>query len=194
MGETFPICSNGRRNSCCTTTFGEKDIQIKRGETFCKPFVHQNQNDSLKCSNDVAGVPPIDSPIDEEALSVMFGESGHTASVSNHEHTYVRSREVELEGLHKRGTFKVVKRNKVPDGTRISRWVDTLKAQDGQITEKSRLVAQNYRDKGATEISTKAPTISRMGQRTALALSAISRSIRRTWETFPRLMFNLKHL
>lgn len=48
---------------------------------------------------------------------------------------------------------------------------------DGKKTEKkSRLVAQNFRDKGATCIPTKSPTVSRMGQRIAVATAALSSS------------------
>jgi len=39
--------------------------------------------------------------------------------------------------------------------------------------KKSSLVTQNFRDKGATEIATKSPTVSRMGQRIAIATAAM---------------------
>ncbi|CDF37987.1 unnamed protein product [Chondrus crispus] len=50
-----------------------------------------------------------------------------------------------------------------------------LEVTYGSIAEKSRLVAQNYKDKGASSIATKSPTISRMGQRVAMATAAIFR-------------------
>jgi len=75
-----------------------------------------------------------------------------------------------------RGTFEVVSKWTVPDNCRVygSRWVDCIKrSTDGKEHEKSRLVAQNFRDKGATGISTKSPTVSRMGQRIAIATAAM---------------------
>jgi Reverse transcriptase (RNA-dependent DNA polymerase) len=70
--------------------------------------------------------------------------------------------------------FKVVAKSDVPIGSRIynTRWVDTLKNTTNGITEKSRSVAQNYRDQGAASMPTKAPTVSRVAQRIAVALAA----------------------
>ncbi len=69
----------------------------------------------------------------------------------------------------------VVDLPKIPKGARIygSRFVDSVKKFNGKTFEKSRLVAQNYRDKGATFIATKSPTVSRLGLRISMALSAI---------------------
>lgn len=74
----------------------------------------------------------------------------------------------------KNDTFRVVNRSSVPEGLRIygTRLIDAIKTVDGKAFQKSRLVAQNYRDYAATEIATKSPTISRMWQRVLLALSA----------------------
>jgi len=65
-----------------------------------------------------------------------------------------------MEGLFEREVFKVVDKTSVPDGMRIfgTRFIDGLKTVDRKTFEKSRLVAQNYRDKGSTVIATKAPT------------------------------------
>jgi len=70
----------------------------------------------------------------------------------------------------------IVPRDTVPKGTRVygTRWVDTTKKRDdGSIVEKSRLVAQNYKDYQSRETPTKAPTISRFGQRLCLCIGAM---------------------
>ena len=99
----------------------------------------------------------------------------HNAQPSS-QHSFVSSRNAELQGLKNRGTFDLIDRAAVPIGTRIygTRWVDTIKVIEGKEIEKSRLVAQNYRDKCATSISTKSPTVSRMGQRIAVTTATLS--------------------
>lgn len=111
----------------------------------------------------------------DEVLTAMFGESGHDYAVLDDKHIFIQSRQVELKGLEERETFKVVKISSVPRGTRIygSRWVDTIKSTNGKLVEKSRLVAQNYRDKGASFIATRSPTISRMGHRVTVATATL---------------------
>jgi hypothetical protein len=77
-------------------------------------------------------------------------------------------------GLMASNMFKVVAKSDVPSRTRIynTRWVDAVKNTSNEITEKQRLVAQNYRDQGAASMPTKAPTVSRVAQRIAVALAA----------------------
>ena len=90
---------------------------------------------------------------------------------------FKESRERELQRLSDMGVFEIVSRHSVPPHTRIygTRWVDSFKTtQDGSKVSKSRLVAQNYRDKGAISILTKTPTISRLGQRIAVATAAMT--------------------
>lgn len=89
-------------------------------------------------------------------------------------HSFTESRKAELDGLKKRETFKVVDLSSVPRGTRIygSHWVDVLKDDNGKFVEKSRLVAQNFRDRGALSLPTKSPTISRAAQRLTIALAS----------------------
>jgi hypothetical protein len=90
---------------------------------------------------------------------------------------FTASRRLELEGLISRGTFEVVKRSSVPPELRVykTKWVDTMKTRDdGSVLPKSRLVAQNFRDDGAADIDTRAPTITRMSQRMAVASAAMT--------------------
>ena len=112
--------------------------------------------------------------IDSNVLAAIFGQEECMLVSPDATHTFIESRKSEIDGLLMLETFNIVKRVNVPKGSRIygSRWVDILKADvDGTVTEKSRLVAQNYRDRGATTIATKSPTIKRMGQRIALSLA-----------------------
>ena len=111
----------------------------------------------------------------EMLLKEMFGPGQYIYCTPDGSQDFSKSRMTELKGLKERNTFDVVRSDDVPKGARIygSRWVDTLKSMDdGSHVAKSRLVAQNYRDKGASSIATKSPTISRMGQRVAMATSA----------------------
>lgn len=88
---------------------------------------------------------------------------------------FTDSRRTELRELIKREVFKVVPRKQVPNGTRIygTRWVDSIKTVDGKTVQKSRIVAQNFRDSGAVSISTRSPTVSRFAQRVAIASAAL---------------------
>jgi len=76
----------------------------------------------------------------------------------------------------KENVFKIVDRSTMSKRTRVygTRWVNTLKLQeDGTHKEKSRLFAQNFRDYQARSILAKAPTISKLGQRLAIAIAAM---------------------
>ena len=115
-----------------------------------------------------------DIELDRNVLNAMFGDSDLKVA-DNDEHDFCQSRQTELEGLKRRETFEIVQMNAIPKRTQIygSRWVDTIKYIDGKRKEKSRLVSQNFRDRGASTIATKSPTVSRLGQRIAVATAAI---------------------
>lgn len=100
--------------------------------------------------------------IDTDA--VMFSASEQRHAKPSSEHSFISSRLSEIQGLKNRGAFDVVDREAVPAGTGIygTRWIDMVKTVERNEIEKSRLVAQNYCDKGATSISTRPPTVSRM--------------------------------
>jgi hypothetical protein len=85
------------------------------------------------------------------------------------------SRRSEIDGLMQRGVFRIVPRSEVVPETRIYRtkWVDSYKTVNGQRVQKSRLVAQNFNDKGAADIPTRSPTVSRVAQRFIIAAAAI---------------------
>jgi len=69
----------------------------------------------------------------------------------------------------------VVDEKTVLQGIQIygSRWVDVPKKRDGEITEKSRLVAQFSRQRGHINFITKSPGVSRPGQRIAAAIAVM---------------------
>lgn len=129
-----------------------------------------NQSSSTDCTKAAEETPS------DTALYALFGDEYHVYATASTTHSFQDSRRAELAGLKKAKVFKVVDRCTVPKGTRIygTRWVDTLKPQDdGSQKEKSRLVAQNFRDYQARSIPTKAPTISKLGQRLSLAIAAM---------------------
>jgi hypothetical protein len=89
---------------------------------------------------------------------------------------YTKSRKKELDGLMKKGVFKIVKSSEVPIDARIfnCRFVDEIKNKGiPQAYEKSRLVVQAFNDKGKDTILTQSPTIQRYSQRLILALAAL---------------------
>jgi hypothetical protein len=135
-------------------------------------------SNAVKPATDVPGATKQD--VSDQVLCAMFGETGHQVHPSTFPvKTFQHSRKQELAGLKERGVFEIVSRSCVPRGIRIygMKWVDTTKSQDdGSVREKSRLVAQNYRDEHARDIPTKAPTISRMGERLALCFAAMHSS------------------
>jgi hypothetical protein len=114
-------------------------------------------------------------PPKEDEMQAMLGVSGYSPH-NDDETSFAESRKRELDGLKEQKVFHITPRNTVPPGVRIfgTRWVDTSKTnEDGSSRKKSRLVAQNYNDYDARSIPTKAPTISRMGQRLALCIAAM---------------------
>ena len=110
------------------------------------------------------------------ALRDTMGSMNYSLHISENTKEIEFARKRELVGLTKAGVFQIVNRSTVPKGKRIygTRWVDTIKQNtDGSNRYKSRLVSQNFRDYDARHIPTKAPTISRFGQRLALTISAM---------------------
>jgi hypothetical protein len=84
---------------------------------------------------------------------------------------WTESRRAELDGLSGQKIFKIVERSAVKPGERIfrSRFVDSTKSNG---LRKSRLVAQNFRDKAAEAIPTRSPTVTRAAQRVTLSFAA----------------------
>ena len=76
---------------------------------------------------------------------------------------FKESRKAELDGLLNDGTFVPVHESTLKTNTGIfgSRFIDELKKVGDKLKQKSRLIAQNYEDQGATTIATKAPTVQR---------------------------------
>jgi hypothetical protein len=87
---------------------------------------------------------------------------------------FTQSRRAELDGLRKNNMFRIVKRSSVPAGMRIygTKWVDTKKAVGDAVVPKSRLVAANYRDRGACDVPTRSPTVTKAAQRIVVSLAA----------------------
>lgn len=114
----------------------------------------------------------------DNLIHVMFGAEHVKIMSLTGERTFKESRKRDIRGLMDSGTLEVVHRDTVSPKFRVygTRWVDCVKTINEKEVEKSRLGAQNYRDKGATAISTKSPTVSRMGQRVAVATAATSPS------------------
>jgi hypothetical protein len=85
---------------------------------------------------------------------------------------WTESRRAELDGLSRQKKFKIVERSAVRPGERIfrSRFVDSTKSSNG--LRKSRLVAQNFRDKAAEAIPTRSPTVNRAAQLVTLSFAA----------------------
>lgn len=133
-------------------------------------------------SNCIRPVRKPEWPKKETGIVGHAHEKGQTRSSKKLEASkeFASSRSKELNGLLSNGTFEPTPRDQVPEGTRIfgSRFIDQLKKiEDGRI-KKSRLVAQNYSDAKATEISTKAPTIQRSSQRLLLSIAASLKNTR----------------
>lgn len=103
-----------------------------------------------------------------EEIDLLFADDNEDAGIGSF--TTVVTKQDANHHLMGRGIFEIVDRSSVPNGTRIfgTRFLGSMQKVDGKTFEKSRLVAQNYRDKDATTISTKSPTISRLGFRMAI--------------------------
>lgn len=78
-----------------------------------------------------------------------------------------KSKMEEIEGLLKRATFKLVNVHDIVEGTRIfwSRFVDTFRYDNSDVTYKRWLVPQNFKKCDAAMITTKVYTVQRVIQR-----------------------------
>lgn len=105
----------------------------------------------------------------DELFGHEYKEVSRSFTTISNDLDFTEARNMELNGLAKAKVFKIVKRSLIPKGSRIygTRFIDAVKHGKGSNTLKSRLVAQNYRDKAAKCIPTRAPTISRLGLRVA---------------------------
>ena len=142
----------------------KQDVDENADPLTCFCFYHDSSHSPvLECSWQI----PDDDTTNHHQIFL-------TSAMSSTERDFEESRTKEIRGLLKRGTFQIVHRDSVPNGERIygTKWVDVIKQVDGKSVPKSRLVAQNYCDEGALEISTRSPTISRTGQRLVLATAA----------------------
>lgn len=152
-------------------------VQLPNGRKLFRS--HVVKHDRSHNTEDTMIDKPTSEEITPEALCCLFQEPKLNANhilVTDHNNQFRDSRQQELRGLQEAGVFRIVSRSDVPPGTRIygTRWVDTIKKNDdGTVKEKSRLVAQNYRDMSSRGVPTKAPTISRFGQRIALCIAAM---------------------
>lgn len=98
----------------------------------------------------------------------------HVKPGSKEERIFSKPHRDELNRLLKNGTFKPIHAFNVPKSSRIlnARFVDEIKKAGKGLRKKSRFVAQNYADGGASYIPTKAPTVQRYSPRTALSVAA----------------------
>jgi hypothetical protein len=111
---------------------------------------------------------------DSETLAAMFGtdcDAESSCLSSEAESAWEESRKAELRGLHERDMFRIVPKAEMRPDERLygTRFVDTIK-RGGE--RKSRLVAQNYRDEGASDMPVRSPTVSRAAQRVCLSFAA----------------------
>jgi hypothetical protein len=103
---------------------------------------------------------------DSTTLAAMFGtdfDAQSSCLSAEAESVWEESRKAELRGLHEREMFRIVPKSEIRTGERLygTRFVDTIK-RGGE--RKSRLVAQNYRDEGASDMPVRSPTVSRAAQ------------------------------
>lgn len=114
--------------------------------------------------------------MDEDSLQVLEDILLEASTNVNASTDFSDSRMDEINNLKKRQVFDVVERSTVPSKSRIygCRFVDNVKKNGkGEEYNRSRLVAQNFRDKEALNIMTKSPTVSRLGQRIAVATATL---------------------
>ena len=159
-------------------------VQLPHGRRIFRSTAVKAKNptldDKLESRNPLDGPASSirDSPLHEDGTSVnvaddsanYFFRSPTMDGISDD--CFKQSRKEELEGLMKANVFEIVNKSEVGKGSRIygCRFVDTMKNTiDGTYKAKSRLVAQNYNDKDALSIMTRSPTVSRLGQRIAVA-------------------------
>ena len=167
-------------------------IQLPRGRrifrsTCVRPWVrptqdgeHLDEGQTLSAAEDTPHISFVGQAtteyLDKDETSIL-GTTPRKVPVkrgSIEEAAFAQSRKSELNGLINDGTFIPVHESTIRPTARIfnSRFVDELKKVGDQLKKKSRLVAQNYADIGATSIPTKAPTVQRFSQRIALCIAA----------------------
>ena len=152
---------------------GPHKFVSKDGETVVVQMPHGHR---IFRSHVVRPVPLNSIEPSQDLINLMVDDDAYAYTVPTDEHTFVGARNREVKGLFDQKVFEVVDRSNVPQGFRIygTKWVDLLKTNDdGSALEKSRLVAQNFRDFSARNIPTKAPTISQMGERIALTIAVM---------------------
>lgn len=166
-------------------------IQLPRGRKIFRSNVEKPyKGDSMKTLGDAEINILFDSTVDfsncynselenimfEDILNILFGdEANATYVLPSQGEGFEDARMSELQGIKSEGVFEEVDRDSVPENERIygTQFIDALKSDGhGDRKKKARLVAQNFKDKRALKIITKSPTISRMGQRIFLSLSA----------------------
>jgi Reverse transcriptase (RNA-dependent DNA polymerase) len=139
-------------------------VQLPHGRQFFRSTVVKPVTEDLRAPARLDKGPQI---------AMMAAENDKAV----HAYDFGASRKLEIDGLKRRETFDVINRSNVPPDLRIfkTKWVDTIKTRDdSSVFPKSRLVAQNFRDDGAVDIDTRAPTITRMSQRLAVASAAMT--------------------
>jgi len=152
-------------------------VQLPHGRRIFRSHVVKTVKDDSELTTMDESTPASPGRPSEEVINAMFNEKGYAFIAESTESDFKTSREAEISGLRKAEVFKIVDRCIVPEGHRIygTRWIDSVKTlDDGSARTKSRLVAQNFRDYRARGIPTKAPTISKFGQRIAMAIAAMN--------------------
>lgn len=181
-GETAVVQLNrGRRifrTSCVKPWI--RSLLTEPNTTTAHPAVETHAHDPMRDEFDEGNVmitPELyttERTVNEDIDSDALPGKVKVRKGSPEEKKLLRSRAQELNGLIKDGTFAPVKTKDIDGNPRIfgSRFVDEIKRVGDHMRRKSRLVAQNYSDEGASTIATKAPTVQRFSQRVALSIAA----------------------
>lgn len=111
-----------------------------------------------------------------ESTPLLYSKTIVTRNLAESAARFSNSRSLELDGLIAQGVFTIARRaTVVQDGDSVfgTRVVDAIKNEGTPLDfEKSRLVVQAFSQKGAKDVVTKAPTVSRASTRVTLFLSA----------------------
>lgn len=140
-------------------------VHLPHGRKLFRSTVVKPTNDSIMNGN--SSILSENGNLSEREILALLGTANIRIATKNETSQFQESRAKERKGLMDNKTFKVVKRNSIPKGTRIdgSRFVDSFKTVDNETFPKSRLIAQNYMDVESSKISTRSPTILRCSQR-----------------------------
>ncbi len=145
-------------------------VQLPKGRKLfrscvVKPKYRSHLNEVFYCEDNLQ--------ITEPEILALFGSTAVRIAKKEESEQFKDSRLKEIKGLFENNTFEIVKRYTAPSGTRFfgSRFIDAYKTVDGELVKKSRLIAQNYNDQAAATIATKSPTISRVAQRSCVAIA-----------------------